>query len=398
MEGTVSDAPVLSYVAEVAPASDFVLIDIGCSGGIDQVWRRFGPRLRAVAIDPNLAEIERLRAAETDSRIEYVAAFAGLPPEHPFALRKGSRSDWGRNPWDRLSVARSIDILKARALSNEEKTAANLWPETDLADIAKTIVVPDYLRARGLGSVDFLKIDIDGKDFDVLNSFDEALEGLGVLGLGLEVNFFGSDQETDHTFHNTDRFLKTRGYELFNLTVRRYSAVALPSHYRYSFPAQSEFGRPLQGDAVYIRDLGSQEHTTFASRLPPSRLLNLVCIFATFNLPDCAAEIALRYRDQLSTLCDVEHLLDLLVLQVQRDVAAPLTYRRYMERFDAQDAMFYPAAKPLITRDQTSDLPALRAEIASLKALVAAMEGSKFWKLRRAWVNLKSLMGLVRSA
>jgi hypothetical protein len=60
--------------------------------------------------------------------------------------------------------------------------------------------------------------------------------------------------------------------------------------------------------------------------------------------------------------------------------------------------MFYPAAKPLITRDQTSDLPALRAEIASLKALVAAMEGSKFWKLRRAWVNLKSLMGLVRSA
>jgi FkbM family methyltransferase len=397
MEGTLSDAPVLSYVTEVAAGSDFILVDIGCSGGIDPVWRRFGRRLRALAIDPNLAEIERLRAAEADLRIEYVAAFAGLPPEHAFALRKADRGDWGRNPWDRLSVARSIDILKTRELSNEEKTAANLWPETELADTAQTIVVPDYLRGRGVDSVDFLKIDIDGKDFDVLNSFDEALDGLGVLGLGLEVNFFGSDQDTDHTFHNTDRFLKARGYELFNLTVRRYSAAALPSHYRYSFPAQSEFGRPLQGDAVYIRDLGSPEYAAFAARLPPARLLNLVCIFAIFNLPDCAAEIALRYRDQLSTLCDIEHLLDLLVFQVQQDAEEPLTYRQYMERFDVQDAMFYPGAKPLIAQSHTSELTALRAEIESLKAVLSAIERSKFWKLRRAWVKLKSSLGLVRS-
>jgi FkbM family methyltransferase len=398
MEGTLSDVPVLSFVAEAAACSDFVLVDIGCSGGIDQVWRQFGRRLRAVAIDPNLAEIERLRTIETDSRIEYVAAFAGLPSEHSFAIRKGTRSDWGRNPWDRLSVARSIDILKARELSNAEKTAANLWSETHLADAAQTIIVPDYLRDRDITSVDFLKIDIDGKDFDVLNSFDEALDALGVLGLGLEVNFFGSDQDTDHTFHNTDRFLKARGYELFNLTIRRYSDAALPSHCRFSFPAQSEFGRPLQGDAVYIRDLGSQEYAAFAGRLPPARILNLVCIFAAFNLPDCAAEIVLRYRNQLSALCDVEYLLDLLAVQAQGDVEKPLTYREYMERFDAQDAMFYPAAKPISGRHQSGELTALREEIASLKAILASIEGSKFWKLRRAWVKLKSLVGLVRSS
>src|SRR4029453_9944596 len=186
MEGTVSDAPALNYVAEAAAGSDFVLVDIGCSGGIDQVWRHFGRRLRAVAIDPNLAEIERLRTTEANPRIKYVTAFAGLPSEHSFAIRKGTRSDWGRNPWDRLSVARSFDILKARELSNAEKTAASLWSETHLADAAQTIIVPDYLRDGGISSVDFLKIDIDGKDFDVLNSFDEALDALGVLGLGLE--------------------------------------------------------------------------------------------------------------------------------------------------------------------------------------------------------------------
>ena len=115
-------------------------------------------------------------------------------------------------------------------------------------------------------------------------------------------------------------------------------------------------------------------------------------------MPDCAAEIALRYRDQLSTLCDVDYLLDLLVLQVQREVEKPITYRQYMERFDAQDAMFYPAAKPLLGRDQPSELPALRSEIESLKAVLASIEGSKFWKLRRAWAKLKSLTRLVRSS
>ncbi len=391
MEGAATHAPVLSYLAEAVAGSEFVLVDIGCSGGIDQVWRRFGRRLRAVAIDPNLVEIDRLRGIESHSGVEYLAAFAGLPPDHPFAIRKGDRSNWGCNPWDRLSVARSLEILKARELSNAEKTAANLWPETELVDAAQTIVVPDYLRARRITSVDFLKIDIDGKDFDVLNSFDEALDGLGVLGLGLEVNFFGSDRDTDHTLHNTDRFLKARGYELFNLTIRRYAGAALPSHYLFTFPAQSEFGRPLQGDALYVRDLGNPEYATFAGRLPPARLLNLVCIFAAFNLPDCAAEIAVRYREQLSALCDVEHVLDLLAAQVQGNVEKPLTYCEYMERFETQDAMFYPAGTTVAGDDRTGELSAVHTELESVKAVLAAIEGSKFWKLRKAWVKLKSL-------
>jgi hypothetical protein len=59
--------------------------------------------------------------------------------------------------------------------------------------------------------------------------------------------------------------------------------------------------------------------------------------------------------------------------------------------------MFYPGAKPLIAQSHTSELTALRAEIESLKAVLAAIERSKFWKLRRAWVKLKSSLGLVRS-
>ena len=181
-------------------------------------------------------------------------------------------------------------------------------PETKLSK--EVIVAPAYLTDSGIHSVDFLKIDVDGPDFEILNSFDLAFETLGVLGVGIEVNYFGSAADTDYSFHNVDRFMKARGFELFGTTVRRYSLASLPSPYVSNFPAETEFGRPLLGDALYIRDLGRHEHDEFAARLPLAKLLKLICIFAAFNLPDCAAEITLRFRERLSDSCDVERILD----------------------------------------------------------------------------------------
>jgi len=342
VEGIAAYAPAVGYVAEVAAGIPFTLVDIGCSGGIHPVWRQFGRRLRGVAIDPNRAEIERLREAETHPGVRYLAAYAGLPPEHPFSQKKRGLGDWHRDAWHRMSVVKSQEMAKARPAANQ--TAANSLPEGGPAEEVPVIIVPDYLRDNGLDSVDFLKIDIDGKDFDVLNSFDSALDTLGILGLQLEVNFFGSAVETDHSFHNTDRFMKARGFELFNLTgIRRYSLSALPSKYLNQFPAETESGRILQGDALYLRDLGFPEYRELADRLGPEKLLNLVCLFTVFNLVDCAADIAVQFRDRLSRLCDVDHLLDLLAEQAQGPEGQRLSYRELLERFEAQDDMFFSA-------------------------------------------------------
>jgi FkbM family methyltransferase len=382
MEGTAAYAPVLAYLAECAASSGFVVVDIGCSGGIDEIWRSFGPRLRVIGFDPNVAEIERLRSLEPHPAVEYVAAFAALPHDHEFARRKAGRGDWGRTPWSRLSVARSLDIMKAqpKSMSAMEMTAVNRWPEVTLAD--QTVVVPAYLRERGIASVDFLKIDIDGKDLDVLHSFDSAVDDLAILGAGLEVNFHGSAEDTDHTFHNTDRLMKGAGFELFNLTVRRYSLAALPSQYLMTFPAQTKFGRPLQGDALYIRDLGNPEFDPFTAGLLPTKLLNLVCLFAAFDLPDCAAEIAVRFGKRLASLCDVDHVLDLLAAQAQGKVKEPLPYRQYMERFEAQDSMFFPSASPRTTSDPARLLHRVQARLAPR---LPGRVRSGLRRIRRAW-------------
>ena len=413
MEGIFSDTPVIGYLTEALGSTEFTLIDIGCSGGIDAIWRSWGSRLRALALDPDIVEIDRLRRAETLPGVEYLAGLAALPADHSFAVRRAGCRDRGRHPWSRLSVARSLEMVRRQGqggpappfpgrLSSApgeqavEVIAANRQAEMQRS--ASPIVVPDLLRSRGITSVDFLKIDVDGKDFEILNSFDAALDGFGILGVGIEVTFPGAAGETDQSFHNVDRFMKARGFELCNLTTRRYSLSALPAPYVHDVPAQTIFGRPLLGDALYTRDVAAPEYEGVAAGLEPAKLLNLVCILAAFDLPDGGAEIILRFRDRVAGLVDVNHVLDLLAAQAQAPVEHPLTYRELLERFEGQDPMFFSAGaipeEPRQIRALMLEMERLSEKISATEAEIAAMKNSKFWKLRTGWFRVKRALGL----
>ncbi len=314
------------------------LIDVGCSGGIDSGWRSFGTYLRALGFDPDLEECARLQAAETHPGVKHIAGFVGLPDTHPFRLKKLGQPHVSRNPWSRLSVARTIELNKERSSTSKAEFLKH-WTKKQLADPDSPIVLPEFFKEHGINDIDFIKIDVDGQDYEVLISLDNCLDERRILGVGIEVNFCGSDCETDHTLHNIDRYMKSKGFELFDLSVRRYSMAALPSRYVYAIPAQTEFGRPLQGDALYLRDLAGGLYDEFASGLSVSKLLKAVCLFELFNLPDCAAEMLSRFTDRIDPVVPVHELLDRLA-------PAGISYAEYIRRFEQNDPrLFTPEAR-----------------------------------------------------
>jgi hypothetical protein len=343
MEGLGRPTSFAKLVGRKLQHESFTLLDVGCSGGLDEAWRSFGSKLRAFGFDPNIAECKRLASLESNPNVRYIPSFVGVPPNHGFAERKGDRPDFNKNPWARLSVARSLEIIAASASSQSESdtTKFNLWQKTQLADPDKPVYVTSFVKEEGVVDLDFIKIDVDGADFGILSSLDSVLETHRVLGVGLEVNFVGSEADTDHTFHNTDRFMRAHGFDLFGLSVRRYSNKSLPAKYLSSAPAQSEFGRPLQGDALYARDVASPEGSALADELSDEKLTKLAAMFSLFQLPDCAAELLLRFRPRLSNVVDVDRSLDLLAEQAQADRFRNLPYRTYMAAFEANSPMFY---------------------------------------------------------
>ncbi|MFX4462471.1 hypothetical protein ABTA61_19935, partial [Acinetobacter baumannii] len=52
-----------------------VVVDVGCSLGIEEGLRQFEPHLGGLGIDPLVAEIDRLSHTETNPKIRYQAAW-----------------------------------------------------------------------------------------------------------------------------------------------------------------------------------------------------------------------------------------------------------------------------------------------------------------------------------
>jgi hypothetical protein len=310
------------------------LLDIGCSGGIAPLWRIYEPDLQAVGVDPVVDECARLSAKEKNSGIRYVPAFVGLPEDHPFNRERKGRPPTERNPWARLSAAAATDILSQRVRQEAKLPVLNTWQSERLA-VVKKLGLEELAATQHFTQVDFIKIDIDGNDLEALFSGERLIRESPVLGLVLEVNFYGGDGIAEHTFHNTDRLMRSWGFDLFGLTTRKYASGAMPNRFEYDMPAQAVSGRPYQGDALYLRDAIALEDAGQPA-LAPLKLLKLACLFENFCLPDFAAELILRHGTAMGI--DPDQALDLLARGFRNDEVG---YREHMRRFRENPASFY---------------------------------------------------------
>ena len=329
------DSAFTALIAGALGATPFRLLDIGCSGGLDSRWRAFGTHLQAIGIDASRGECARLAKCESLPGIEYVPAFVAGATGRPIDPERQA-SPLILAVRERLSFMRTREIRAARLAKAEieDKMRHNAWEMTELADRDNPVVVPELLAARGWTDFDYLKIDIDGSDYEVLQTFDGKLKSASVLGVQLEVNFIGTDGAGDHTFHNTDRFMRRQGYELFRLDVRNYSSRALPGRYVWPMPAETLYGRPFQGEAYYGRDINAVEFDA-------AKLLKLAAIYASIGVPDMAAELLLKRPTHVAASLDIDRALDLLAAEAQPESDRKLDYKSYMCTFEADDPRFY---------------------------------------------------------
>jgi methyltransferase FkbM-like protein len=338
-----------AFVAEKLKAERFRLLDIGCSGGLDPAWRAFEPRLQALGIDASETECRRLAERERNPDISYIAAFVSSAADKPVDHSAGPAAPLIMRMRDRLSFVRTREIREARLkdASTEEKLRHNAWEMTGLADPCKPIVASDLLAQRGWTDLDYLKIDIDGGDFEILQSFTGRFDALDVLAVQLEVNFIGTSKPDEHSFHNTDRFMRGEGFDLFRLDVRNCSTRALPARYIWPTPAETVSGRPFQGEAYYARDVLAPHCADTAAGLSAEKVAKLAAVFSAWDVPDAAAELLVGRREILAPLFDVDAGLDLLAAQTQKNPRRPLRYRDYMATFEADSPAFYRPEGPV---------------------------------------------------
>jgi FkbM family methyltransferase len=312
----------------------FWLLDVGCSGGIAPRFRMLGERLEAVGFDPLVAEIDRLTRANVHPGVRYEAAFV-IYPEYDRLFPPELRSDRVRSR-DNSSFARvSAAAAMRRMPTSYVQQVFNAGAPVVMSD--RSVALDDYLSASEHDRVDFIKIDTDGHDIEVILGAQAMLTAGGALGLTVEVQFHGPTHDYANTFANIDRILRGHGFTLFDLDTYRYSRAELPAPFVLNLAAQTTSGQVQWGEALYFRDLAAPDYERmWPYEITRERVMKLACLFDLFDLPDCAAELIINRGGFLDPGLR-ESLLDLLA-SGERGAYAAL-----VADFEEDFTRFYPS-------------------------------------------------------
>jgi hypothetical protein len=348
----------------VFASSPFVLADVGASGGIEDYWRVFQPHLKAFGFDPLLKEVERLNQIEPSADVRYYPYFVGEPSYEqlfPPAISGDPVLGWSDQVYERTSAVRAQKILSmsfTQRFNNED-------PEILLTDQRTSL--DDFFSRTPTDTIDFIKVDTDGHDYEVLLGARLTMADKQVLGFLVESQLHGVAHQHSNVFSNIDRLMREHGFSLFDFEIYRYSRAVLPGHFVYKIPAQTHEGQVVWGDALYLRDITAPGYEDRWGSLDKYKLLKLACIEEIFGLPDCAAEVLQMNRDVLKADVDIQASLNVLAQEMD---PTSTSFREHNEKFQSSPKAFYPArTSPGPARLEG---PGLRRTLGRLRRLLGA--------------------------
>jgi FkbM family methyltransferase len=144
-----------------------------------------------------------------------------------------------------------------------------------------TTTLDQFCKEEEINEIDFLQIDVQGADLDVLEGANQTLNR-GTLAIQVEV-IFSHLYKDQPLFADVDTFLRKNDFTLFDLS-RSYGLRA-----RSPIRSTVRGGQLLWGDAFYFRDLIREDMDGHLKS--PERMLKLACIADILNFPDYTLEI-----------------------------------------------------------------------------------------------------------
>lgn len=259
-------SPGFAYVVDggvggVLAADPIRIADVGAAGGADGRWAGVRDWVRFITFEPD-------RRSTQSGDANFSVGLGAKAGERVLQLTK-------------LPQASSLYPLDAESLAD--------FANWDSHEVVGELSIPvdtldGCLRARPELRPDFLKVDAEGADYEVLEGASEALT-TSILGVQVEVSFI-SRHVGAAGFADTDALLRRAGFSLFSLNrehwVRR-NRVSCAT-------AQPQL---IWADAVYFLD-----RRTFLSRLrgaaPDTRIATLtkfVLLLLCYGSFDYALEV-----------------------------------------------------------------------------------------------------------
>jgi FkbM family methyltransferase len=252
------------------------VIDGGSRGGVESHWSTYGDQIEVLAFEPDEKESRRLNSLPGGP--------SGCRQRHfPVALgrQKGHATlNLARFPDSSSLFKNNREFLGRFAMAQYVEQIGAV--EVELTDVDSLMV------EQGLDYFDFMKLDVEGAELDVLEGAERALSD-SVLGLTVEVWFHREHLERP-LFSDIDSYLRRFDFALFDFReINRWRRKTLSGD---GYASWIGSGQLMYSNALYFRDLPAQlaagGPARGAARL---RALKLASLAELFCYPDFAIEV-----------------------------------------------------------------------------------------------------------
>jgi FkbM family methyltransferase len=271
----------------------FVLVDVGVQGGESPSWHRLGDYLIVHGFDAIEEAIDQLRnrAGHAPNRHYHRIAAGNADEEREFHFNPA-------NP--------TASSMYAQGTSRFELPAGE---QTRSVPVRRL----DTLFAEGLiPQADFLKIDVEGFEKDVLLGANDLLAN--ALAVETETNFGISNAYPKSHFGTLAEILLKHHLLVFDLAFNRIPRAsfrrALESKGIKTDPQYGGFGKPAMVNVLFCRDLidetdAPSNYHTPCKPFTLDQLIKMMIIYELHGLNDIAVDTAERFAELLGSRFDV---------------------------------------------------------------------------------------------
>lgn len=305
------------------------IVDVGARWGFNAEWEVFGKHLRVYCFEPDEEECRRLNASAA-SNVRYL----------PFALGRTE----GEATFYETKLSASSGLYKTNmSYFSRLLNRANGITVGERTLKLQTLV--GALQQFGIRNIDFIKLDVEGAELDVLMGGEPYLTEGTLLGVLAEVRF-QEELNGCPIFWQLDEYIRRFGFRLYDLHITHLSRHALPypgvADYRTPegerFFAYTTHGQIMDGDALYFRDLLIPSNRGRRGAATAAQLLKMAAFLEIYFLNDCAAELILAHQQQLQEEVDCRALLELLTPEAN---GKKLSHDDYLKKyFDPRGGVF----------------------------------------------------------
>lgn len=308
--------------ARVFRDDPLVLLDVGARGGVGREWQAFGDQILAYCFEPNEEECRRLAAA-APTNLKYIPRALGG--------QRGSRTLYQTAHADSAGLYHTDMAYLGRFLNRDNGVTVG-------ESTVEVSVLDDVLAEFNIPKIDFIKLDVEGAELEVLAGGQRCMEKPDLLGFLSEIRFHAEINQSP-IFSEFDLFVRKFGFALFDIEFHYQSRIAMPypglQHYHRAngepFFAYTSRGQLQDGNALYLRDLLLPFESPRLEQVSATSILKMCAVMEIFSLNDCAAELLLAARDRVDGLADTTRLLDLLATGI---CGTPTSFEAYVRRFD----------------------------------------------------------------